>query len=89
MLRPEAGDVGVTDAEGVDGCAFGDDEAGSGALGVVVDHDGSGDVVGGAAQAGERGHEDSVGEVEITELDGVEKGRHSCSWIVFRALSKN
>ena len=82
LLRPEAGDVGVTDAERIDGCAFGDDEACAGALGVVVDHDGGGDVVGGAAQAGERGHEDSVGKVEVTELDGVEEGRHCCSWIV-------
>ena len=78
LLRPEAGDVGVADAEGIDGGAFGDDEAGGGALGVVVDHDGSGDVVGGAAQAGEGGHEDAVGEVEIAELDGVEEVRCVC-----------
>ena len=75
-LGPEAGDVGVADAEGVDGCAFGEDEAGGGALGVVVGHDGRGDVVGRAAEAGERGHEDAVGEVEVAELDGVEEGWH-------------
>ena len=76
LLRPEAGDVGVADAQGVDGSAFGDDEAGGGALGVVVGHDGRGDVVGGAAQAGERGHEDAVGEVEVADLDGIEEGGH-------------
>src|SRR5882757_6727972 len=76
LLRPQAGDVGVTDAHGVDGCGLGEDESGARAMGVVVDHDGGGDVVGGAAQAGERGHEDSVGEVEVTELDGVEEGGH-------------
>ena len=50
LLRPEAGDVGVAYAEGIDGDAFGDDEAGGGSLGVVVDHDGRGDVVGCAAR---------------------------------------
>ena len=78
LLRPEAGDVGVAYAEWIDGDAFGDDEAGSGSLGVVVDHDGRGDVVGRAAQAGERSHEDAVGEVEIADLDGVEEGRVVC-----------
>ena len=72
-LRPEAGDVGVADSEGVDGCAFGEDEPGGGALGVVVDHDGRRDVVGRAAEAGEGRHEDAVGEVEVADLDGIEE----------------
>ena len=76
LFGPEAGNVGVAYAEGVDGCAFGEDEAGGGALGVVVGHDGRGDVVGRAAKAGERGHEDAVGEVEVAELDGVEERWH-------------
>ena len=45
LFGPDAGDVGVADAERVDGGAFGDDEAGGGALGVVLGHDGGGDVV--------------------------------------------
>ena len=65
FARPDAGDVGVADAERVDGDAFGDDESGGGALRVVLGDDGRGDVVGGAAEAGERSHEDAVGEVEV------------------------
>jgi hypothetical protein len=33
-------------------------------------------VVGGATEAGEWGHEDAVGEVEVAELDGIEEGGH-------------
>ena len=53
LSGPEAGDVGVADAEGVDGNAFRDDEAGGGALGIVLGDDGGGDVVVRSAQAGE------------------------------------
>ena len=45
-LRPDAGDVGVADAHGIDGGGFGKDEAGGGTLGVVLGHDGRGEVVG-------------------------------------------
>ncbi len=68
---PEAGDVGVAYAGGVDWDAFGEDEAGAGALGVVLGHERGGDVAGGAAQAGEWGHEDAVRELEVAQLDGV------------------
>ena len=71
FLGPEAGDVGVAYPEGVDGSAFGDDEAGGGALGIVLSHDRGGVVVGGATEAGKGCHEDAVGEVEVAELDGV------------------
>jgi hypothetical protein len=72
FFGPDAGDVGVANAEGVDRSAFGDDEASGGALGVVLGHDGGGEVVGRAAEAGEGGHEDAVGEVKVADLDGVE-----------------
>ena len=72
LLGPDAGDVAVAYAEGVDGGAFGDDEAGAGALGVVLDGEGGGDVVGGSAEAGERGHDDAVGELQVAYLDGIE-----------------
>jgi hypothetical protein len=77
--RPEAGDVGVAYAERVDGDTFGDDEASGGSLGVVVDHDGCGDVVGGSAKAREGCHEDAAGEVEVAYLDRVEERWHVCS----------
>ncbi len=74
---PDAGDLRVADAHGRDGGALGDDEAGGGALAVVLDHDGRGEVVGGAAQARERRHDDAVGEVEGTDLQGFKQDRHA------------
>ena len=79
LLRPDAGDLRVADGHGADGGAFGDDEASGGALSVVLHHDGRGDIVRGAAQAGKRRHDDAAGEIEVAYLDGVEKGGHSSS----------
>src|SRR5258708_1198431 len=70
--RASAGLI-ISDAEGIDGNALGDDEAGAGALGVVLDHDRGGDVVGGATQSRERRHEDAIGKVKVTDLDWIEK----------------
>jgi len=71
LLGPETGDLRVADALGRDGCAFGEDETGGGALPVVVDHDRGGDVVGGAAKPGQRRHDDTVGQGEIADLQGI------------------
>lgn len=76
FFGPDAWDLRVADAEGIDGGAFGKNESGGGALGVVLGLNGRGDVVDGAAQAGEGCHEDAVGEMKVAELEGVEKVRH-------------
>ncbi len=73
LAGPEAGYVGIADAKGIDGDTFAQDEAGRGALRVVLSDDRGGNVVGGTAQARERGHEDAVGKVEVAELDWVEE----------------
>ena len=62
LFGPETRNIGVTDPKWIDRYPFGDDEAGSGSLGVVVSHDRCGDVLRRAAQPSERGHQDAVGE---------------------------
>lgn len=76
LLGPDAGDLSVANAHGGDGGAFGDDEAGGGALGVVLRHDWRGDVIRSAPEAGKRGHDDAAGEREIAYFDGVEESWH-------------
>jgi len=71
LLGPDAGNLWVADAEGVDGCTFGEDEAGGGALRVVLGLNGGGDVIDGAAKAGKGRHEDAVRQVKVAEQDGV------------------
>ena len=48
--------------------ALGDDQPDAGALPVVLDDEVPGDAGGTGAHAGERGHDDAVGEVEVAEL---------------------
>ena len=73
----EAGCVEVALADDAGLGAFGDDEAGGGALGVVERGVGGGGEVGAVgATAGHGGHDDAIGEGEATEGEGGEGGGH-------------
>lgn len=55
--------------------AFGDEQAGGSALGVVVGHEMISDVGGPGTAAGHGRHDDAVGKGEIAEQEGGEKVR--------------
>ncbi|MNY04289.1 hypothetical protein D3C86_1369560 [compost metagenome] len=73
---PDAGGVRVADAHRRDRGGFADDQAGAGALHVVLGHQRAGYAAGLGAAAGQRGHDHAVGQLQIAYLDGVEKCRH-------------
>ena len=79
LVGPQARRIGPAQPFLADAGAFGDDEAGAGALAVIVDHDLGRHMAVGRAAAGQRRHEDAVGGVDVAQLDGVEKARHGCS----------
>ena len=55
---------------------FGDQQAGTGALGIVGGHQVAGDVAVFGAAAGERRHQDAVGEQQGAGLQRLEEGGH-------------
>jgi hypothetical protein len=69
---PDAGRVRVAHALGRDRRGLGDDQAGIGALAVVLGHQRIGHAAFTGAAARERGHDDAVGQRESAELNGVE-----------------
>ena len=79
---PPAGDLLVADDAGLadEGLpllvgvgALGDDQPDAGPLRVVLDDEVAGDAGGARAHAGERGHDDAVGELEVAEGHGAEQ----------------
>jgi len=70
----EARPVVVPGALGGHGGGFGDDQAGPGALGVVLSRERGGDAVLVGPGAGQGGHHDPVGQLERPELVGGEQG---------------
>lgn len=82
--------VALSLGDGVD--ALADDQAGGGALGVVLgDERGGGAADGVGPAAGHRGHGDAVGEPRAGEVDGVEGGGHGCplqKYVVGQALAR-
>ena len=72
----DGGGAGVAEA-GIGGCdAFGEDEAGGGALGVILFDESIRGVVLDGAGAGHGGHDDAVGQVDGAGGGGGEEGAH-------------
>jgi len=80
FFRIQAGHVGIALALVADGRGFRDQQAGAGALAVIGGRDGQGY---GARRpvAGQRGHDDAVGELQVADGDGVVQRGHRESWL--------
>ena len=80
FFAPDAGHVGVALSLVTDGGGFGNDQScpilGVGALGVVGGHQGRGHGTG-CAVAGERGHDNAVGNGDGAELGGIKQSSHA------------
>src|SRR3990167_6719331 len=76
LIRPDTGGIRVADAHWGHGGGFTDDQAGAGALHVVLGHQRVGHAAFIGAAAGQRGHDDAVIELQIANLDRVEKCGH-------------
>ena len=72
-VAPEARHIVISNADGIDSYAFGDDEAGTRALGIIIGHYGSCEIVHSSAQARERSHKHAVGQMKIANLDRIEE----------------
>ena len=71
----DAGRIDIALALGADLRSLGDDQSRARALPVVLDREAGGHLPGRSAVTGQRRHDDAVGKVELTDADGVEKGR--------------
>ena len=69
--RPDARRVGIAHAHGRDGRGLGNDHARRRPLRVILRHHGVGDALRARALAGERSHEDAIGQVPGADADGV------------------
>ena len=76
IIRPDAGGIRVTDAHRGYGRGFTDDQPSAGALHVVLGHHRVGHAAFIGAAAGQRRHDDAVVELQIANLDRVEKRSH-------------
>jgi hypothetical protein len=72
-FTPKTRDISVSYAEGIDRYAFGDDEACTRSLRIIIGHDGSGEIVHSSAQARERSHKYAVRQMKIANLDRIEE----------------
>ena len=78
LFVPQAGRIGPAEAFAADPGRFGDDQAGAGALGVIVGHERRSATASRPARARVSGAITiAVGQLERTELKGIEQGRHS------------
>lgn len=79
VIGPDAGGVGIAYAHRRDRGGLAEDQAGIGALGVVLGHQGVGHAAFIGAAAGQRRHDDAVGQLEVAEHDGIEQSSHGTS----------
>src|SRR4051812_21080011 len=88
-IGEDAGSVGIAEAAACNGSGFCDDKAGGGALLIILRVEFVGDIAGAGAATGERGHENAVGQLEASELDGREYRRRVFHVFIFakRCLS--
>ncbi|MNZ89279.1 hypothetical protein D3C78_1081910 [compost metagenome] len=77
----DARSPGIALALAADLGAFGNDQAGAGALGVVLGHQLGGDIAGGRARAGHRRHHDAVAGLDLAEGVGGEQHGNSLQWM--------
>ena len=77
LVVPDAGRVGVADAHRADRCRFAENQAGTGALHVVFGHQRIGHTAFIGTAAGQRGHDDAVGQLYVAQLDRIEKRGHN------------
>ncbi|MCY1506190.1 hypothetical protein D9M68_404290 [compost metagenome] len=72
---------GIALALAADLGAFGNDQPGAGALGVVLGHQLGGDIAGAGPRAGHRRHHDAVGGFDPAECIGGEQHGNSLQWM--------
>lgn len=82
---PDARGVRVADAHGRHRGGFADDQAGAGALAVVLDHKLTGHAARFCAAAGQGRHDDAIGQFQVADLDGVEECGHEGAALVATA----
>ena len=70
---PDTGGVGVTDSGWRDRCGFRNDQARRSALRVILGHQSVWYSRGTGPGTGERSHDNTVGQMECTDLDGIKK----------------
>jgi len=75
-LVPKPGSAGPAEALAADASRFGNDQACARALGVISRHQLVGHAFAARAGAGQRSHQDAVGELKGTELQGFEQRGH-------------
>ncbi|MNE74126.1 hypothetical protein D3C80_1701800 [compost metagenome] len=80
VVGPDAGGVGVANAHGSHRGGFAEDQAGTGALYVVLGHKGVGHAAFVCAATGQRRHDDAVRQFEVAEGDRIENSRHINLW---------
>jgi hypothetical protein len=77
IVGPDARGVRVADAHRRDRSGFAEDQAGRGALYVVLGHQRVRHSAFVGAAAGQRGHDDAVGQFQVAQFDRIENSRHS------------
>ena len=77
FIVPYARGVGVADAHGGDRGRFGQDQAGTGTLSVVLSHQWGWDTAR-STGAGQGRHDNAVGQGQVADFDGIEQGGHLC-----------
>ncbi|KAG1244739.1 hypothetical protein G6F68_015328 [Rhizopus microsporus] len=77
---PQARRVRIAHALRRDGRGFGQDHAGVGALGVVLDHQVAGHAAFVGALARQRRHDDAVAQREVAGAQGFKQGAHAKSF---------
>src|SRR5438552_3788338 len=66
-IGEDAGSIGITEAVRRNGGGFRDDQTGGGALMVILRVEFTGNIASAGAATGERGHQDSVGQLKASE----------------------
>jgi hypothetical protein len=68
---------------------LGDDQAGGGALAVIVDGQRSRPAAVDGAVAGQGRHDDAIGQRNVADMEGIEQRRHAASLLEGKARAKN
>ena len=77
LLTPQARRIGPAQPLPRNARRFADDEAGRGALAIIIDHQRRRHMIAGRAGAGQRRHQNAVGRGNRAKLDRIEQAGHS------------
>src|ERR1035438_10405678 len=76
LRRPDPRHIRIANTLWRNRDALGDDQAGTGTLGIVFDHELRRNVVKRAAEASKRSHNNPIRQMDVADLDGVQQRNH-------------